>query len=107
MSQRAASVAVQTSSKAGTIALGLTWLVGLSFVIGFALPYFRLSPEHLGPYWAKRVPLLLHIGGGMIPLLIGPFVLRMGLARRRMELHRKLGMAYMAGIGVASPAGFY
>jgi hypothetical protein len=89
------------------ILLGLAWLVGLGFVAGFALPYFRLSPDALGPYWPRRAWLLLHLGGGMVALLVGPFVLRLGLVRSRMTLHRKLGVIYMASIAFSSVAALY
>jgi hypothetical protein len=109
MAQQAVGMAAGKTSRVSSIALVAVWLAGLGFVVGFALPYFNFmnfTAEKFGPYWPKRVWLWLHIGAGMVPLLIGPFALRLGLARRRMELHRKLGVAYMAGIAFASAAAF-
>jgi hypothetical protein len=75
--------------------LVLALVAGTGFVIGFVFPYFRLTPESFGVYWQKRGWLLLHITTGTIALLLGPFALWLGLARRRMHLHRMLGVTYM------------
>lgn len=84
-------------------------LVGLAFVLGLgiALPYFALNQEHFGSYWLRRGWLLLHIGGGIIALMTGPFQLWMGLTGRRMPLHRVLGKVYMAVVALSSMAAFY
>ena len=89
------------------VLLAVALLVGLGFVIGFVFPYFRLTPEALGPYVAKRVWILMHIIGGSIALILGPFILGSGLRRTRMQLHRKIGMAYMVSGGFSSVAAFY
>ncbi len=92
----------------GLIALlaGAT-LVGLVFILGIALPYFALNQQHFGSFWPRRGWLLLHIGGGMVALMIGPFQLWMGLTGRRMPLHRVLGKVYMAVVVLSSIAAFY
>jgi hypothetical protein len=89
------------------ILLGVALVIGLAFVVGFVLPYFRLTPEALGRYLPRRGWLLVHITAGTIALVLGPFVLGMGLNRRRMSLHRRLGYGYMTSIGVGSIAAFY
>ena len=87
--------------------LSLAMLAGLAFIIGFALPYFALNQEHFGPYWPRRGWLLLHIGGGIVALLVGPFQLWMGLTGRRIPLHRGLGKVYMAAVVLSSMAALY
>jgi hypothetical protein len=87
--------------------LGVALVIGLGFVGGFVLPYFRLTPEALGRYLPLRAWLVVHITTGTIALLLGPFVLGMGMSRRRMSLHRRLGYLYMASIGLGSISAFY
>jgi hypothetical protein len=95
------------ASIAGKILLAIALLTGLGFVIGFVFPYLTLSQQRFGGYWEKRAWLLLHIVPGAFALILGPFVLSMGLARRRMKLHRKLGYGYMTSIGLSSIGAFY
>jgi uncharacterized membrane protein len=85
----------------------LALVAGGGFVIGFVLPYFRLTSEAFGIYWPKRGWLLLHITTGAVALLLGPFALWLGLSRRRMKLHRMLGVGYMASIALSCSAAYY
>jgi hypothetical protein len=87
--------------------LVLSLVVGLTFVVGFVVPYLRLTPEAFGPYLQKRGWILLHISAGTIALLLGPFVLGLGMARRSMTLHRRLGYGYLTAIAFGSIAAFY
>ena len=89
------------------VALIAALVFGSGFVVGFVLPYFRLTPEAFGPYWQKRSWLLLHLSTGTIALLVGPFALWLGLGRRRMQLHRILGASYMASVALSCVAAFY
>jgi len=88
--------------------LGVAGFSALVFIVGFALPYFALDPDHFGPnFWPRRGRLLVHIAGGIIALMTGPFQLWMGLTGRRMRLHRALGKVYMAAVAISSLAAFY
>jgi uncharacterized membrane protein len=60
-----------------------------------------------GMYWPRRWWLLLHVGGGIVALLVGPGQLWLGIGRRRMQLHRRLGMVYMGTIALSSIGAFY
>src|SRR5215467_6686336 len=53
-------------------------------------------------YWPRRGWLLTHIAGGLIALLIGPVQLWLGLHNVKMEVHRKLGLLYIAGMVIGS-----
>jgi len=98
----------QHASRRGTVVLlGLATVTAAIFLAGFAFPYFTLDQHKFGVYWPKRGWLLLHITGGMAALSLGPFVLWLGLNRRRMKLHRTLGIAYMSSIALSSIAAFY
>ena len=87
--------------------LGMATVVALGFVAMFALRYFTLDQQVFGPYWPRRGWLLLHIGRGMIALLVGPGQFWLGLKRQRLNLHRQLGVAYMTSVGFSSAAAFY
>jgi hypothetical protein len=89
------------------ILLAVAFVIGLAFVAGFVFPYFRLTPEAMGSYLPRQGWLLAHITAGTIALVLGPFVLGMGLNRRRMKLHRRVGYAYIASIVVGGIAAFY
>lgn len=53
-------------------------------------------------YWPRRGWLLTHIAGGLVALLIGPVQLWLGLHNVKMEVHRKLGLLYIAAMVVGS-----
>jgi hypothetical protein len=86
--------------------LGFALFVGLAFVAGFVLPYF-VGGEALARYSGRQGWILAHIGGGMIALLVGPGQLWLGQKRRRLEVHRALGLIYMGSIAVSVTAAFY
>ena len=94
------------SGRAPAIMLGLAMLVGLGFVAGFAFPYFA-GGEALGQYRGKEAWIFMHLGGGMIALLVGPGQLWLGHKNRKIEVHRKLGLVYMGAIAVSVTAAFY
>src|SRR5262249_32214896 len=98
---------LNASRRATNVLLGLAIVTAAIFLAGFAFPYFTLDQQRFGVYWPKRGWLLLHITGGMVALSLGPFVLWLGLNRRRMTLHRSLGVAYMSSIALSSIAAFY
>jgi MFS family permease len=93
-----------------TAAIGVVMLMAFFFVAVAALPYFTflfsdtpgayVDEQQFRLYFPKRGWLLLHIAGGMIALLAGPVQLWLGLSDRRMDLHRRLGVAYIAGIAI-------
>jgi predicted membrane protein DUF2306 len=100
---------ITTSTREGrgtAVMLVLAMLVGLGFVAGFAFPYFR-GGDALQQYSGKEPWIFMHIGGGMIALLVGPGQLWLGHKNRRIEVHRKLGLIYMGSIAVSVTAAFY
>lgn len=109
MSRKTAELA-KSHSKAtlsNRILLGAALVAGVGFVLGFVFPYLTWNPQTFGLYWPKRGWLLLHIVGGSFALLLGPFVLWLGVTRQRMILHRKLGIGYMTSIAFSSIGAFY
>jgi uncharacterized membrane protein len=88
--------------------LSVAMLLGLGFVGFFALRYFlAINEQVFGLYWPRRGWLLLHVGGGIVALLTGPGQLWLGLNRKRLTLHRTLGIIYIAAIALSSLAAFY
>lgn len=89
-------------------ALCVVGILGLVFVAVAALPYFvNFGEDQFKYYWPRRWWLMLHITTGVVALLTGPVQLWLGLTERRMHLHRRLGIAYMASVGLSSIAGYY
>jgi uncharacterized membrane protein len=96
--------------------IGLAAVVAVMFIVIAALPYRaflgsedaakRAVQDFQFAYYPKRVWLLAHIAGGMVALLSGPVQLWLGLHNVKMELHRKLGLIYIAGMVVGSISAF-
>ena len=80
--------------------------LGVGFVAGFAFPYFQGGPS-LTQYQGNEAWILMHLAGGMIALLVGPGQLWLGQTRRRLDVHRKLGLIYLSSIAVSVTAAFY
>src|SRR5262245_59707590 len=93
--------AVVRSRRGTAVLLSLTALVAIVFVAAAALPYFLSSSYGPPEYAPRRGWLLLHIVGGIIALLTGPVQLWLGLSDRGMEWHRRMGIGYMTGVGLA------
>ena len=103
-----------TTRSASWLYAALVVLSGIMAVVFWfvaATPYFTLQRESFGPapdvYWPRRFPLLLHIAGGSVALLLGPINLWLGETRRRLPWHKNLGFGYMAGVLVGTVAAFY
>jgi hypothetical protein len=92
--------------------IGLAALGAITFIGIAALPYVALIgseqtarqtlEQFQFAYWPRRGWLLVHIFGGVIALMSGPVQLWLGLHRMKMDLHRKLGLLYAAGITIGS-----
>ena len=90
----------------------LAALAAIVFVIVAAFPYrAMLGSEDVAKrtlqdfqftYWPRRGWLLTHIAGGLIALLTGPVQLWLGLHNVKMDVHRKLGFVYIAGMAIGS-----
>ena len=82
-------------------------LVAAFFFVVVALPYFLSSGYNADTYAGRRGWLLVHIAGGAVALFTGPVQLWLGLADRRVEVHRRLGAIYMAAVLLSSAAAYY
>ena len=111
-------VTIERPTTSGAPGIGSKTLIALAaiaavlFVVVAALPYrAMLGSEDVAKrtlqdlqfsYWPRRGWLLTHIAGGLIALLSGPVQLWLGLHNVKMNVHRKLGLIYMAGMGIGS-----
>jgi hypothetical protein len=109
------------SPAANAIGLGpkvlitLAALAAIVFVVVAAFPYrAMLGSEETArqtlqdfqySYWPLRGWLLTHIAGGLVALLTGPVQLWLGLHNVKMDVHRKLGLVYIAAMAVGSVGG--
>jgi hypothetical protein len=91
--------------------LSLTFLIAVAFWLAAATPFFTTHRESFGRnpdlFWDRRHGLWLHIAGGSIALLTGPAQLWLGETARRLALHRKLGIGYLAGVAISVIGAFY
>lgn len=95
-------------------ALAAVLLAAAAFVARYPFYYYLhfsqtgfTDPHHGAPnYWVMRVWLLLHISGGMVALLIGPFQFSQSLRRRYLKLHRLSGRVYLISVLCGSLAAF-
>ncbi len=77
---------------------------GGNFVITRAIPYYGFDREFFGHYWNVRWLLVLHITGGILAMVTGPFQFWMGLRDRYMNVHRNLGRTYVIAILISCVA---
>jgi hypothetical protein len=90
----------------------LAALAAIVFIVVAAFPYRAMFGSQEAArqslqdfqfsYWPRRGWLLTHIAGGLIALLTGPVQLWLGLHNVKMDVHRKLGFVYIAGIAIGS-----
>jgi uncharacterized membrane protein YozB (DUF420 family) len=81
-------------------------LIGVIFIGVAALPYYSPSGESLARYEPIGWVLLVHITTGMAALLVGPYQLWIGLARKSLPRHRLFGKIYMGAVVVSSVAAY-
>src|SRR5690348_16581602 len=96
----------QPSLRGPAILLSLASLMAVAFFAMAAAPYFLSSGYNAEQYTGRRGALLVHIIFGTIALFTGPVQLWLGIAERRVELHRKLGMAYLIAVVVSAGAAY-
>ncbi len=88
------------------------WTVtGLAFLTAlFTARYLTLDPEvfldqQRAVYLAHRTSLALHVGGGVVAILLGPWQFLPRLRARRPGLHRLTGRLYLLAVVAAGTGG--
>lgn len=90
------------SVKRMTTVLAWTGIVALAvgFVFKYVLFYYRhYDAASFDVYWNRKAWLFLHINGGTLALLTGPFQFWTGLRQRNLIVHRWIGRLYLLGVG--------
>ncbi len=84
-----------------------------AIVLGWSA-YFIATSAHLfdprrdlGKYADVRVLLWLHVSGGAVALLTGPFQFWKELRIKRRSLHRGMGKAYVLAVAISAPCASY
>ena len=79
-------------------------------MIIFCSIYFIYNASHLfsndeavlGKYFTYKIFIWSHVTGGMISLMLGPFLIWQPRRERYLNLHRALGKMYVAGVALGS-----
>ena len=85
-------------------ALYFTWggivFLAFTFVAKYVLFYYRhYDAASFDPYWPRRGWLFLHINGGTLAVLTGPFQFSSRIRQRNLALHRWTGRIFLLGVG--------
>ena len=90
----------------------LAWAGMVALAVGFVLKYVLFYYRHydaasFDTYWPRRTWLFLHINGGTLALLTGPWQFWSGLRRRNLQIHRWTGRLFLLGVaaGVTGAVG--
>jgi hypothetical protein len=88
-----------------------TMCVAVVFWLVAALPYLSTRKESFGrfaeQFYPRRHGLWLHIAGGTLAMFTGPLQIWLGETRRRLDLHRSVGYAYLAGFVLSECGAYY
>ena len=106
MSQAAISHGRPMSGTAISVLI-LGALVAGGFFASFAFPYLRFDSTVLQRFEGRTFWIWTHVALGTVALLTGPFLIWLGLTRKRLDLHRPLGMIYLGSVALSSLAAFY
>jgi uncharacterized membrane protein len=79
-------------------------------IAAVSAPYLTLDPDAFLEqqrlvYLANQSPLLLHVGGGIVALVLGPWQFLAGLRARRPAVHRLIGRVYLLAVVAAGVGG--
>lgn len=90
-------------NRAKRAATVLAWsgivVAGLLFIFKYVLFYYHYDAASFDPYWPRRGWLFLHMNGGALALLTGPWQFWTGLRQRNIAIHRWTGRLYLVGVG--------
>lgn len=92
-------------SKTKLAATILAWTgivaIALGFVIKYVVFYYRhYDMASFDVYWPRRGWLFLHINGGTLALLTGPWQFWTGLRQKNLAIHRWTGRLFLLGVAM-------
>ena len=100
------------NAKVRTAVTVFAWTGILALAVGFVIKYVLFYYRHydvasFDVYWPRRGWLFLHINGGALALLTGPWQFWTGLRQKHMNVHRWTGRLFLLGVamGVAGAVG--
>jgi hypothetical protein len=103
---RSASADGSSTSKAFTWSLCVLALVtGTYFVLTNVPQYFIWSETTYGFYWPRAGFLLMHIVGGLVAIVIGPFQFSRRIRTTYPKVHRISGRIYLVSIVIGALGG--
>ena len=88
------------------ILLLLILLIGLIFVIVFAIPYLLMDASAIDRFQGREFWILTHVSMGIVALLVGPIQFWLGW-KNKFLTHKKLGLVYLFAIVISSLSSFY
>jgi heme/copper-type cytochrome/quinol oxidase subunit 3 len=96
------------------VAWGAILALAIAFVAKYVFRYYlhynqaAFTDPSLGAsnYWAMRGWLLMHMSGGMVALLIGPWQFWSGFRTRYRRLHRWTGRIFLGAVAIGSLGAF-
>lgn len=107
-----AALDARSTNKLKLTAKAMAWAGIVTLAVLFVLKYVGFYYRHydaasFDTYWPRRTWLFLHINGGTLALLTGPWQFWTGLRRRNMQVHRWTGRLFLLGVacGVTGAVG--
>lgn len=96
-------VGTQLENKIKRAVTILAWTGIVALAVGFVFKYVFFYYRHYDAasfdvYWPRRGWLFLHITGGMLALLTGPWQFWTGLRQRNLTIHRWTGRLFLLGV---------
>jgi uncharacterized membrane protein len=86
------------------------WAIVLSasvyFIVNSAFHYFAYNSKTYGEFWPYAPFLALHIAGGMVALVLGPFQFMPSIRKNYAKTHRTMGKIYLISVTIAASASF-
>jgi uncharacterized membrane protein YozB (DUF420 family) len=101
-----APLGAATGSRKTKKALSIAaWAAIIALAVGFVIRYVFFYYRHydatsFDSYWPRRTWLFLHINGGTLALLMGPWQFWTGPRQRHFQIHRWTGRLFLVGVAM-------
>ena len=106
--KRAPHIAAKVAASGAILAVAIAFV--LKYVFRYYLHYnqaaFTDPNQGAANYWAMRGWLLMHMTGGMVALLTGPWQFWTGFRARYIRLHRWTGRIFLGAVAIGSLGAF-